>query len=89
VVLADFNEDVHSLDLNQFFWEFNLVEVVTGLHPRVAPALCNYRSHPINGIFIPSCLLQHCCGGYLDFEEGTPSNHWVIWIDIPSAFVCP
>jgi len=50
VVLVDFNEDVHSPELTQFFWEFDLVEVVTGLHLGTAPVTYNCGSFPIDGI---------------------------------------
>jgi len=90
VVLADFNEDVTSQDLNQFFHEFDLVEVVTALHNRMLhqhTTMGANRSMAYD-IFIPTHFLPHCWGGYLEFGQGVPSDHQVLWIDLPANLVC-
>jgi len=42
--------------------------------------------YPINGIFIP---VPHCHGGYLAFDNGVPSDHCGLWLDLPLQLVCP
>jgi len=57
IVLANFNEDVRSPELTQFFWKFDLIEALTNLNPGSAPATYSHGSKPIDGIFIPAQLL--------------------------------
>jgi len=88
IVPANFNEDVCSPELTQFFWEFDLVEAVMGINHGQAQAMHNRGSKPIDSIFVPAQFLQHCCGGYFDLGEGVLSNHQAVWLDIPADLVC-
>jgi len=88
VVLVDFNVDTTSQELNQFFCKLDLVNMVTGLHKGKTPLTYNCGSKPINGIFMPAHLLPHCHGRYLEFGKGVPSDHQVVWLDLPANLVC-
>jgi len=59
------------------------------MHHLHLPATHNRGSTPIDGIFIPITLLEHCQTGYLAFGEAVPSDHQAVWIDIPAHRVCP
>jgi len=88
IVAANFNKDIRSAELIQFFWQFDLIEVLTKLNQGRPPATHNRGSKLIDGIFIPAQLLHHGCGGYLNFGEGVLSNHQAIWLDLLVDLVC-
>jgi len=88
ILVADFNEDVQSAELTQFFWQFDLIEVLTKLNQGRPPATHNRGSRPIDGVFIPIPLLRHACGGYLKFGEGILRDHRAIWLDLLVDLVC-
>jgi len=88
IVVADFNEDVRSPELKQFFRQFDLIEALTELNQGRPPATHNRGSKPIDGIFIPANLLHHSCGSYLNFGNGVPSDHRAVWLELPLDLVC-
>jgi len=45
----------------------------------------NRGTKTIDGIFVSRPLLPLISGGYLAFRAGLPSDHWLLWIDIPAA----
>jgi len=89
IVMANFNKDIWSAVLQTQFLELGLDVVFTSLHGKQAPATQNCQSLPIDGIFLPCDIIPYCQGGYLDFGNGVPSDHRVIWLDIPSMYICP
>jgi len=58
---------------------------VTTQHGQDAPNTHNRGSAPIDGIFMPAQLIPNIRSGYLAFGEGIPSDHRLIWVDIPVA----
>jgi len=48
-------------------------------------AMHNCSSKPIDGIFVSHKLLPMIMGGYLAFGAGIPSDHRLLWIDIPAT----
>jgi len=87
-VSGDMNDDVRSQKNQQNMRLNGLVEGPTTLH-RLPPATHNHGSLPIDGIFLSSVLLDHCESGYLEFGEAIPSDHRMLWIDIPAHYICP
>jgi len=85
IILADINEDVRSEPIQSKFQAMGLVEAITATHSDSGPNTHNRGKNPIDGIFTPRILAQSLTSGYLAFEEGIPSNHRALWIDIPLA----
>jgi len=69
-------------------WTVGLADCPTTQHQQ-PPAMHNRGSNPIDGIFLPISLLDHCQSSYLAFGNAVPSNHQVLWLDIPSQCICP
>jgi len=88
IVGGDMNDDVRSQPIQQKMRLCGLVEGPT-MHHSHPPATHNRGSLPIDGIFLPNALIDHCESGYLDFGEAIPSDHRAIWIDILAQFICP
>jgi len=88
IVSGDMNDNVRSQKIQQKLRSSRLVEGLTTQH-RLPPATHNCGSLPIDGIFLPSALLDHCELGYLEFGEAIPSDHRALWIDIPANYICP
>ncbi len=86
IVSSDMNNDVRSQKIQQKLRQSGLVEGLTTQH-RFPLATHNQGSFPIDGIFLPSVLLDHCESGYLEFGEAIPSDHRVLWIDIPATYI--
>jgi len=87
-VCGDMNDGVRSQTIQQKMRLSGLVEGPT-THHRHPPATHNRGSLPIDGIFLPNALLNHCELGYLDFGEAIPRDHRALWIDIPAQYICP
>lgn len=87
LVMGDWNVDVREHTLTDFFAPHGMREVLLERHGESAPATCNMGSSPIDGIWATSSL-DIARGGYCNFEEGLPSNHRTLWVDLTymSAF---
>jgi len=85
IVLADINEDIRTEPITSAFWQVGLREITTTQHGNQGPNTYNRGTNPIDGIFIPTQLIQEVTSGYLAFGEGIPSNHQALWLDIPIA----
>jgi len=85
IVLADINEDIRTEPITSAFRQMGLRETMTTQHGIQGPNTYNRGTNPIDGIFIPTHLLQEVTSGYLTFREGIPSNHQALWLDIPIA----
>ena len=89
VVLGDLNDDVRDIDM---FSKLGLSECITTKfqHPPPTYNRTKQFSRPIDGIWTsPDVIVQKC--GYSAFDEGSPSDHRLIWEDIEfqSIFGCP
>jgi len=75
ILVVDMNDDIRDPEIKNMLQSAGLIEVTRNLHPTQPLATHNQGSMPIDGIFIPITLLEHCHAGYLAFGEGIPSNH--------------
>jgi len=85
IVLADINEDVRTEPITSTFSQLGMTEITIMQHGYQGPNTHNRGTNPIDGIFIPTNLIQTVQSGYFAFGEGIPSDHRAIWIDIPLA----
>jgi len=83
--MADMNEDVQEDPVLMTATNIGLQDAVTTQHGKNAPSTHNRGSAPIDGIFMPAQLIPNIQLGYLAFGKGIPSNHRLIWVDIPVA----
>ncbi len=83
IILVDINEDVCLESISSKFQEMGLVEAITAIHGNTGPNTHNRGQHPIDGIFVPRQLVKSVMAGYYAFGKGIPSDHQVLWIDIP------
>ncbi len=83
IILADINEDIREEPIPSTFRQMGLVETTIAQHGIQGPNTHNQGTTPIDGIFIPTTLIQTVMLGYFTFGESIPSNHRAIWIDIP------
>jgi len=67
---------------NSTFRQMGLAETVIAQHGIQLPNTHNQGTNPIDGIFIPTTLIQAVTSGYFAFREGIPSDHRAVWIDI-------
>jgi len=88
IVMAHMNDDVRSLTIQHMLQLVGLVDGPTS-HHRSPPATHNQGRYLIDGIFVPMTLIKQCSMGYLKFGNAVPSNHWTLWLDIPTHCVCP
>jgi len=89
IITMDLNDDVRDLTIVREFHKLGLVELLTTLHSSTPPATHQRGSKPIDGFFVPAHLAHLCRGGNLSFGDGVASDHRAVWLDIPSAAVCP
>jgi len=85
IILADINEDIQMEPITSAFRQVGLQEITITQHGNQGPNTYNWGTNPIDGIFIPTPLIQEVTSGYLAFGEGIPSDHWALWINIPIA----
>jgi hypothetical protein len=81
----DANEDVRSGSTKNFFRSLGMREIILHTHKNSSPpATCdkNDNRQPIDGIFT-TLEIDITAGGYLPFNNGCPSDHRVLWIDVP------
>jgi len=81
--MADMNDDVRDDPVLSAATNMGMNDVVTTQHGHSTPNTHNRGSTPINGIFLPVHLLLTIQSGYLAFGEGIPSDHRLIWVDLP------
>jgi len=62
-----------------------LAEAITQQHGPNGPNTHNWGQNSIDAIFLPMDIIKSVNYGYLAFGEGIPSNHHVVWINIPLA----
>ena len=89
IVMGDYNDDVRT---NHHFKELGLIEAVTTKFLYLPPTYNRSKqfSRPINGLWMsPEIIIKKC--GYSAFEEGSPSDHRLVWadIDFSTTFGCP
>jgi len=83
MILGDWNEDICSAAIALPIQQLGLAQAITLIHLTIPPNTHNCGQDPIDGIFIPAEWLLTIMGGYLAFEQGIPSDHWAVWMDIP------
>jgi len=83
ILLADMNEDVCQDPILPWSTHLGLTEAIMAHHNNRTPNTHNYGQNPIDGIFVPTEILSLIKSSYLAFGEGIPSNHQVVWIDVP------
>jgi hypothetical protein len=83
----DINQDVTSRQIHQFFRELHLRNAITIHHPQSSPpATCHRNEHrvQIDGLYC-SIDTVPVATGFLQFGEGTPSDHRAMWADFRKA----
>jgi len=85
ILIADMNDDVQLPSIQKLCSSVGLVDRPTTQHHSL-PATYNWGNYPIDGIFLP--MVDQCRTGYLKFGKAIPSDHRVVWLDIPVHFVC-
>jgi len=60
-----------------------LTEAIILQHGPNGPNTHNHGQNPIDGIFLPTNIIQSATSGYFGFGKGIPSDHCTVWIDIP------
>ena len=85
IIMADMNDDVRYNPILETTTCLGMKEAITTQHGTAGPNTHNRGSTPIDGIFLPENLLQNLQSGYLAFGEGIPSDHRLLWVDIPIA----
>jgi len=83
IVMADMNKDVQEDQILPWSDRLGLKEAIMAQHGNATPNTHNCSQNPINSIFVPAELLSSIQSGYLAYREGIPSNHHVVWVDIP------
>ncbi len=83
IIMADMNDDVREDPVLSTVTNMGMNDAVTTQHGHTTPNTHNRGSAPIDGIFLPVNLLPTIQSGYLAFGEGVPSDHRLIWVDIP------
>jgi hypothetical protein len=84
IIAGDFNENILSTNLTEFFHNLDMTEVVSDQHGDKPPNTMIQGSQPIDGIFATEGVTPSN-SGYLPFDWGIASDHRAIWIDIPLA----
>ena len=80
----DANEDVCTGDTKDFFRAQDMREIILEQHSdKSPPATCykNNKRQPIDGIFTTRGI-KIIAGGYAPFDEGCPSDHRYLWVNI-------
>jgi len=88
ILVVDMNEDVRASAIQDMLWAVRLADDPTTHHVS-PPATYNCGTNPIDGIYLPSNLVDQCGSGYLEFGAAVPSNHQALWLDILAKCVCP
>jgi len=83
--MANMNEDVREDPVLTTATNMGVQDAVMTQHGNDAPNTHNRGSAPIDGIFLLAQLIPTIQSGYLAFGEGIPSDHQLIWVDVPVA----
>ena len=87
ILCMDANDDIREPPISRFIETLQLHEAILSHHPR-PPSTCdkNRQRQPIDGIWTsPSIHISQ--SGYLPFGQGCPSDHRMIWADIPIELI--
>ena len=91
IVMGDLNTDVRA-DTVEEWRNLGLTEAISSRFTDPPPTFNQTKqlSRPIDGIWV-SAGLDILKSGYLAFEEGCPSDHRLVWIDLDfeQIFGCP
>jgi endonuclease/exonuclease/phosphatase family metal-dependent hydrolase len=86
VIMGDFNEDVRSSYINNYFKQFGMTEIITNQHGTNAPNTYARGQIPIDGIFATQTLAA-VLSGYSPLYWGTGTDHRMVWVDLDSTIV--
>ena len=86
IILGDFNEDVSSGNIRQFFTDLHMKELIQYQHGSDAPCTMIKGSTPIDGIF-GSEDINPLRSGYRSFDWGLATDHRLLWIDINTSHI--
>jgi hypothetical protein len=86
LVAGDFNEDVRSTHITQFFGNYSMKELIIKKHGISAPNTFINGTNPIDGIF-GTITLRPTIFGYSNFSWGMYSDHRVFWVDLDMSTV--
>jgi hypothetical protein len=84
---TDINQDVNSRQLHQYFRELNMHNSILIRHPNPSPpATCRRNDNrvQIDGLYF-SLGIVPVAAGFLNYGDGTPSDHRVLWADFRKA----
>jgi len=85
IILADINKDIQEEPIQSTFRKVGLTKAITQQHGLNGPNTHNQGQNPIDAIFLPMDIIKSVNSGYLAFGKGIPSNHCIVWINIPMA----
>jgi hypothetical protein len=81
IVQGDFNEDVRSSRIRNFFLKFAMHEAIISRFPLVPPNTYAKGRYPIDGIFV-TATLQVLRAGYTPVTWGMQTDHRLLWLDL-------
>ena len=83
IIGGDFNIDTEKDSLNKKFADLGMINLMSSKHPNTTqPNTFKEGTKTIDAVFVSSDLRINRCG-MLDFDEGIPSDHRPLWLDIP------
>jgi hypothetical protein len=81
LVNGDFNEDIRSRNIQNYFKQFSMNEIVMKQHGNNAPNTYLNGTAPIDGMFGTTTMVT-TLGGYTSFSWGTYNDHRLLWVDL-------
>jgi len=88
IIATDFNKDICSDVLQNFFAKFGLYDVCCFYSSQSLPPSHAQPWHPpYQWYFCPSCTYPSMPCRIFAFGEGILSNHHVLWMDIPAGLL--
>jgi exonuclease III len=81
IIMGDFNEDVRSRHIKNFFGKYGMTEMILRKHGQDAPNTYCGGTVPIDGIFVTANIIPVQCG-YTAVNWGTTCDHRLLWADL-------
>jgi Reverse transcriptase (RNA-dependent DNA polymerase) len=86
IVAGDFNEDVRSNNVKNFFAQLSMEELIIKQHGTNIPNTYINGSTPIDGIFATIGIIPQF-SGYTPFTWGMYSDHRLLWVDLDMTLI--
>jgi len=83
IILGNWNEEVQSNMVSTPLQTLGLKDAVITFHHASPPNTYNQGQFPIDRIFLQAEWIPQVTGSYLAFDQGVPSDHRAIWVDLP------